>query len=219
MLLSILYPYARFTLGTLYPAYKTWKALKRKDETTRRRWMKYWVSFSAFQAFELIADFTIAYLIPFYIELKLLAILWLVHGTKFIFDTIVNRELTKREKSIDRWLTKIYKVRDEITALVWFEASRFLVRILTSLMSCGFSVLTTDESSPMEQQGSNNAREQGDLAGEQEEDGDDSNMTVHYELETDVNENTVSTMEWSAITLNGAPRKSSRNKVLSVRAE
>lgn len=35
MLTPILYPYIKFALGNLYPAYKTWKALKRKDITTR----------------------------------------------------------------------------------------------------------------------------------------------------------------------------------------
>jgi len=33
MFLSILYPYIKFAFGTLYPAYKTWKALKRKEDT------------------------------------------------------------------------------------------------------------------------------------------------------------------------------------------
>lgn len=35
MFSNIIYPYIKFTLGTLYPTYKTWKALKRKDETNR----------------------------------------------------------------------------------------------------------------------------------------------------------------------------------------
>lgn len=103
--------------------------------------MKYWVSYGAFQAFELVADFTLAYILPFYMELKLVAIMWLVLGTKLIFDSIVNRELTKREKSIDRWLNKTTKLRDEIVAMIWFEVSRCSIKLFTSLMSGSLSVL------------------------------------------------------------------------------
>lgn len=97
--------------------------------------MKYWVSFGAFQLFELVADFTIGYVLPFYNELKLASIIWLVMGTKLVFDTIVNRELTKREKSIDRCLNKVSKLRDEFIASLWFELSRSTINILRSLLT------------------------------------------------------------------------------------
>lgn len=97
--------------------------------------MKYWVSFGAFQLFELVADFTIAFILPFYNELKLALIIWLVIGTKLVFDTIVNRELTKREKSIDRWLNKVSKLRDEFIASLWFELSRSSINIIRSLVT------------------------------------------------------------------------------------
>lgn len=85
--------------------------------------------------FELFADFSLAYILPFYNELKLISIIWLVMGTKLIFDTIINRELTKREKSIDRWLNKVSKVRDEIIASLWYEISRSSINLLRSLIT------------------------------------------------------------------------------------
>lgn len=104
--------------------------------------MKYWVSFAAFQSFELAADIILIFLIPFYYLFKLLVIVWLVYGTRMVYDTIINRELTKREKAIDKQLSKVFKLRDEIIATIWFEMSRCSVRIVTALMSGGLSVLT-----------------------------------------------------------------------------
>lgn len=115
----------------------------------QRHWLKYWVSFGAFQMFEIITDLTISFILPFYIELKILSIVWMVLGTKLIYDTIVHRELSRREKAIDRWLTKISKGRDELLAIVWLEVSQCSIKILSALMSGGLSVLLvkTPESS------------------------------------------------------------------------
>lgn len=117
--------------------------------------MKYWVSFGAFQMFEMIADVTVAFILPFYIEIKILSILWMVLGTKLIFDTIVNRELSRREKSIDRWLKKASKCRDEMLAILWMEFSQCSIKILSALASGGMSVLlvktpeTSNQTSPV----------------------------------------------------------------------
>lgn len=110
--------------------------------------MKYWISFAAFQLFELISDYTLAFILPFYLELKITCLLWIVMGTKLIFDSIVNRELTKREKAIDKWLTRFSKARNEMVALVWFELSRCSVKLITMLMSVGMSALLIDETTP-----------------------------------------------------------------------
>lgn len=91
--------------------------------------------------FELVADITLAYIIPFYLELKLLAIIWLVVGTRLIFDSIVDRELSKREKAIDKWLGRGKRAREEFLAVVWFEVSRCSMKILTALMYGGLSGL------------------------------------------------------------------------------
>lgn len=103
--------------------------------------MKYWVSFGAFQMLEVISDLTLGFILPFYTELKILVILWLVMGTKLLFDTIVNRELSRREKSIDRWLNKIAKCRNEILAILWLELSQCSLKVLSALMSGGLSFL------------------------------------------------------------------------------
>lgn len=106
--------------------------------------MKYWVSFAAFQMFELVADIILGFIMPFYIEIKMAFIMWLVLGTNLIYDSIVDRELKKREKSIDKWLTRVGKLRDELIALVWFEVSRCSVKIITSIFSGSLLVLAKD---------------------------------------------------------------------------
>lgn len=117
--------------------------------------MKYWVSFGLFQLAEFISDITLIFIMPFYYEIKLALLLWLVHGTKLVYDSIVNRELTKREKAIDKWLTRINKYRDEIIALCWFEVSRCSVRIIAALMSGGMSVLTKSQQSEYDENSCN----------------------------------------------------------------
>lgn len=107
--------------------------------------MKYWISFAFFQISESISDISLIFILPFYYELKLFVLLWLVHGTKLVYDSIINRELTKREKAIDKWLIKINKYRNELIALLWFELSRCSVKIISALMSSGLSVLTKSQ--------------------------------------------------------------------------
>lgn len=113
--------------------------------------MKYWVSYGLFQLAEFISDITLIFIMPFYYEIKLALLLWLVHGTKLVYDSIVNRELAKREKTIDKWLTRINKYRDEIIALFWFEISRCSVRIIAALMSSGMSVITKSQEPELEE--------------------------------------------------------------------
>lgn len=94
--------------------------------------------------FELVADIILGFIMPFYIEIKMAFIMWLVLGTNLIYDSIVDRELKKREKSIDKWLTRVGKLRDELIALVWFEVSRCSVKIITSIFSGSLLVLAKD---------------------------------------------------------------------------
>lgn len=184
MLLTLFYPFIKFALGTLYPAYKTWKSLGRKDDTIRvslssrlmrgnmllmmkemtksngycvlpkphlqRRWMKYWVSFSVFQTIEYFADLTVAFVMPFYIEFKISALMWLVHmRASSLIDSAVDKELKKREKTIDKWLKKI---NNEFIGVVWFELSRCSIKILAILLKSVAAThhINLSDNSPME---------------------------------------------------------------------
>jgi len=94
--------------------------------------MKYWVSYSVFQVLEYFADLTVAFVMPFYLELKLCALMWLVHmRASSLIDSAVDKELKKREKNIDRWLKKL---NNEFVGVFWFQFSRVSVKILTFLL-------------------------------------------------------------------------------------
>jgi len=143
--------------------------------------------------FELVADVTLAFILPFYILIKLLCILWLVLGTKLIFDSIVNRELKKRERTIDRWLNKISKARDELVARIWYAISRCSVLFFTSLMSGGLSVLAVPVRQPCESAQPDQAETECNESTELEEE-------AQLYGEPDINKNTTR-MDWSAIAM------------------
>ena len=65
------------TIGFIYPAYESYKALESKRTDAAAEWLTYWVIFSLFSVFESVADWLISW-IPFYYILKLLFLLWLL---------------------------------------------------------------------------------------------------------------------------------------------
>eukprot|EP00080_Pristionchus_pacificus_P017834 PDM77854.1 hypothetical protein PRIPAC_34721 [Pristionchus pacificus] len=70
--------------GTLYPAYRSYKAVRTKDVREYVKWMMYWIVFALYQIFEAVADVFLAFWFPFYFQLK-----W------------VHPALAKRERDID----------------------------------------------------------------------------------------------------------------------
>lgn len=65
------------TIGFIYPAYQSYKALEGKRSDDAAEWLTYWVIFSLFTVFESIADWFISW-IPFYYIFKLVLLLWLL---------------------------------------------------------------------------------------------------------------------------------------------
>jgi hypothetical protein len=64
------------TVGFIYPAYASYKALESKSPHAAAQWLTYWVVFSLFTVLEYFADWLISWL-PLYYLLKLAFILWL----------------------------------------------------------------------------------------------------------------------------------------------
>jgi len=95
--------------GTLYPAYASYKAVKTKNVKEYVKWMMYWIVFAFFTTLETFADLFIAWL-PFYYELKILFVLWLLSpatkGASIVYRKIVHPQLSKREKDIDSYISK-----------------------------------------------------------------------------------------------------------------
>lgn len=79
--------------GTLYPAYRSYKAVKTKDVREYVKWMMYWIVFALFCVTETITDFIIAFWFPFYYELKVVFVLWLINpwtkGASILYRKVI----------------------------------------------------------------------------------------------------------------------------------
>lgn len=100
-------------LGTIYPAYASYKALRTKTVTNQYKWMTYWIVLAAFSCIEGILDLLIGFWLPFYLELKLLFRIWLILpisqrslGSGIIYQRWVHRYLMAREGDIDRSIAR-----------------------------------------------------------------------------------------------------------------
>jgi len=95
------------TVGLLYPAYSSFKAIRAANVKQYMRWMMYWTVFALFQAIEYVADIFVSWL-PFYFEFKVLFVIWLLtpytKGASIIYRKILHPLLTRKESEIDQWI-------------------------------------------------------------------------------------------------------------------
>ncbi|RCN52772.1 TB2/DP1, HVA22 family [Ancylostoma caninum] len=66
------------TAGTLYPAYRSYKAVRTKDVREYVKWMMYWIVFAIYTFVETLADIFISFWFPFYYQLKIVFVIWLL---------------------------------------------------------------------------------------------------------------------------------------------
>uniref|UniRef100_T1H073 Receptor expression-enhancing protein n=1 Tax=Megaselia scalaris TaxID=36166 RepID=T1H073_MEGSC len=90
-------------IGILYPAYGSYRALKYSKYDEIKQWLIYWVVFAVFTFFETVTDFAVPWF-PFYREIKLLIILWLVSpgtdGSSVLYGQIILPTLEENEGKI-----------------------------------------------------------------------------------------------------------------------
>ncbi|MFH4981132.1 hypothetical protein AB6A40_007841 [Gnathostoma spinigerum] len=96
------------TAGTLYPAYRSYKAVRTKDVREYVKWMMYWIVYALFCFFETIADIFVSFWFPFYYEFKILFVFWLLSpwtkGASILYRKWVHPTLVKHEEEIDNML-------------------------------------------------------------------------------------------------------------------
>uniref|UniRef100_A0A0N5A8Z9 Receptor expression-enhancing protein n=1 Tax=Syphacia muris TaxID=451379 RepID=A0A0N5A8Z9_9BILA len=94
--------------GMLYPAYKSYKAVRTKDAKEYVKWMMYWIVFAIFCVFETFADIFVSFWLPFYYELKIAFVLWLLSpwtkGASILYRKWVHPTLSRHEEDIDSML-------------------------------------------------------------------------------------------------------------------
>lgn len=97
--------------GTLYPAYSSYKAIKTKNVREYVRWMMYWIVFALFITLELFADLLLAFWFPFYYEIKIIFMLWLLlpatKGSSILYRKFVHPWLSRNEKDIDSYIAQL----------------------------------------------------------------------------------------------------------------
>ncbi|XP_076363566.1 receptor expression-enhancing protein 1-like isoform X1 [Tachypleus tridentatus] len=94
--------------GTLYPAYASYKAVRTKNVKEYVKWMMYWIVFALFTFVETLFDIVVSFWLPFYYEMKILFVLWLLSpatkGSSILYRKFVHPQFMKREKEIDECL-------------------------------------------------------------------------------------------------------------------
>lgn len=96
--------------GVLYPAYCSFKAVRTRNMKAYVRWMIYWIVYALFSSVEAVTDMFVAW-IPFYYEMKILTVLWLVspatRGCILFFKRFLQPALDTREREIDSYIDSV----------------------------------------------------------------------------------------------------------------
>ncbi|XP_046386725.1 uncharacterized protein LOC124156305 isoform X1 [Ischnura elegans] len=100
----------RLVFGTLYPAYASYKAVRSRDVREYVKWMMYWIVFALFTCGETITDVFLSFWFPFYYEIKIGFVLWLLSpatkGSSILYRKFVHPMLTNREQEIDEYIAR-----------------------------------------------------------------------------------------------------------------
>ncbi|XP_026825520.1 uncharacterized protein LOC105280991 isoform X3 [Ooceraea biroi] len=96
--------------GTLYPAYASYKAVRTKNVKEYVKWMMYWIVFALFTCAETFTDVFFSFWFPFYYEIKIILVLWLLSpatkGSSILYRRFVHPALIRREAEIDEALAR-----------------------------------------------------------------------------------------------------------------
>nr|CAD7457454.1 unnamed protein product [Timema tahoe] len=107
---ALLYRVYRLVFGTLYPAYASYKAVRTKNVKEYVKWMMYWIVFALFTSAETFTDVFLSFWFPFYYEIKIILVLWLLSpatkGSSILYRKFVHPMLSRREQDIDECIAK-----------------------------------------------------------------------------------------------------------------
>nr|ACO12342.1 Receptor expression-enhancing protein 4 [Lepeophtheirus salmonis] len=109
-----IYVICRLLLGTLYPGFQSFKAVRTKNVREYVKWMMYWIVFSIYTGIESFSDIFISFWFPFYYEIKIVFLMWLLSpvakgslGSSIMYRKFVHPILLKKEEEIDKYVSTI----------------------------------------------------------------------------------------------------------------
>jgi receptor expression-enhancing protein 1/2/3/4 len=106
----LVYASVKLVCGTLYPAFRSFKAVKTKNVKEYFQWMIYWIVFALVTVTEEVADLFLNFWFPLYYELKILFLVWLLspstRGATFLYRQVIHPTLSNREEDIDDFVEK-----------------------------------------------------------------------------------------------------------------
>ncbi len=130
------------SVGFLYPAFNSFKAIRDKNTREYVKWMMYWIVFACFCVLETFADIFVAFWCPFYQELKILTIIWFLapatRGSSYLYRHFVHPFLSERAAEIDGHLGRIHR---QGIVLIVSLTSRLFSSITASLLEATAKVL------------------------------------------------------------------------------
>ncbi|PLW25218.1 hypothetical protein PCANC_11037 [Puccinia coronata f. sp. avenae] len=98
------------SLGTLYPIYLSYKAIKNNDLKSLEILLMFWIVMGTIQTIESTFGWFLHW-IPFFYQFKSLFILWItlpqIQGSTYVYVTYVHPFLLEHEAEIDTWLVEM----------------------------------------------------------------------------------------------------------------
>lgn len=96
-----LYPGFRIIFSIIYPAYRSFKAIRNKDIHEYLKWIVYWICYACFTCFELLTDALLSWF-PFYYEIKVIFLVWLLgpstRGAMRMYKSLIHPSLISKEQ-------------------------------------------------------------------------------------------------------------------------
>lgn len=107
-------------IGTVYPAYLSFKAIESKGGDDDKQWLTYWVVFAIYSVVD---DFSgvLLFWLPFYYPIKLAMLIWLVwpktRGALVIYEKVIKPLLKRFEGQIDEKLRLVNEKAEEASKI------------------------------------------------------------------------------------------------------
>ncbi|PRD30707.1 UNVERIFIED_CONTAM: Uncharacterized protein T19C3.4 [Trichonephila clavipes] len=152
------------TYGVVLPIYWSHKALKNNNEKQIQEWLTYWIMFSLFAKFLDLSSCVIGFWLPFYNELVLLTLFWLIspqfNGSKFLYNNYLKPALSNYENEIDSSLEKTWKNFLDVGLRVSANTAKLVINATIKFLKEGNftdfkdkSLFKKDEKDPLNSEG------------------------------------------------------------------